>query len=917
MKTFTKITLILSVLLVASALVMAGRAVAQDGEPDRVAPETRATAPSLHPTFPLLDKDGTHVLESGAPVSTITTCNKCHDTEFIANHSFHADVGLTNMTEPGETVNGRSWDTSDGIFGKWSPLTYRYLSPAGDENIDMTTAEWIIFFGMRHAGGGPAQYGRDGDLLTALPDTADTVETHIVNPATGELVAWDWEKSGTIEMNCFLCHMPNPANETRKEMLDTGQFQWVNTASLLNTGIVTYTNGRWQWDESAFDENGNLQANRIKIQDPRNENCGLCHGLVHVDAQTPTLLDGCTPRQWTTLATGQIMSPQKIAESGININDKAELRRSWDIHTERIVQCTDCHYSLNNPVFYQELTSSRPDHLEFDPRRIDLGEYLYRPLHDFAKGQSAQGALAPGLDNTMRTCADCHEATTTHEWLPYAERHMTAMACETCHVPYMYAPARQTYDWTVLQRNGAPAVACRGVEEEGETFATSLVNGFEPVLLPRPNEAGESPLSPHNLITSWYWIYGSPERPVAQRDLRSAWLDGDTYHADILAEFDANNDGQLDSSELIIDTSAKETLIANRLQALGLDNPRIAGEVQPYNINHNVTHGEWATKDCQTCHTEDSRMTRPMLLANYVPGGVEPEFITNGSTLLNGALTTNEDGELYFQPEMSEVNLYVLGHNRESHIDILGVLLLMGTFLGVLAHGGMRVVSAKRHGTQAHPTEKVYMYTFYERLWHWLQTAVIFILLFTGLIIHKPDIFGLFSFRGVVVVHNIMAFILVANAALALFYNVVSGEIKQYLPKPQGFFNQMISQTMFYLKGIFRSEPHPFEKTPEQKLNPLQQVTYFGLLNVLLPLQVITGILMWGAQRWPDLANSIGGLTYLAPFHTLISWLLASFIVMHVYLTTTGHTPTANVKAMMFGWDEVETRQETAPAQGD
>ncbi len=154
------------------------------------------------------------------------------------------------------------------------------------------------------------------------------------------------------------------------------------------------------------------------------------------------------------------------------------------------------------------------------------------------------------------------------------------------------------------------------------------------------------------------------------------------------------------------------------------------------------------------------------------------------------------------------------------------------------------------------------MYTVYERLWHWLQTAVILILLFTGLIIHKPDIFGVFSFRYVVQVHNIMAAILIANAALALFYNLVSGEIKQYLPQPRGFFNQAISQAKYYLVGIFKGEEHPFEKSPQRKMNPLQQVTYLGLLNVLLPLANLTGIFMWGAQQWPQISVQLGGLPY-------------------------------------------------------
>ena len=96
-----------------------------------------------------------------------------------------------------------------------------------------------------------------------------------------------------------------------------------------------------------------------------------------------------------------------------------------------------------------------------------------------------------------------------------------------------------------------------------------------------------------------------------------------------------------------------------------------------------------------------------------------------------------------------------------------------------------------------------------------------------------------------------------------------------------------------------------FDEVPERKLNPLQQVTYFGILNVLLPLQILTGILMWGAQRWPEIAARLGGLLFLAPFHTLVAWLFAAFLLMHLYLTTTGHTPTAHLKAMIDGWDEV------------
>lgn len=877
------------------------------------------TAP-LHPAFPLLDEQGENVLDSGGPVSPMRSCAGCHDTAFIAKHSFHADVGLGALTSPGEAGTGREWDTSPGLFGRWDPLIYRYLSAPGDALIDLTTAEWVALVGARHVGGGPAIADRTGAPLTDLEPDVENVEAAILSPETGELSPWDWQASGVAEMNCFLCHTASPNNQARIETLAARSFGWAATATLADSGVVAFEDGRWSWNRDAFDDQGNLNLEQTPIQGPTNENCGQCHGLVHADIEVPLTLDLCTPESWSTVTTGQIFSPQHIAQSGLNIAGKSEIARSWDVHAERVLQCTDCHYALNNPIYYQDSDGTQPEHLTFDPRRIDLDEYLLRPLHQFAKGDSAQSTLAPEFDHTVRDCEGCHSIENSHDWLPYKERHITALACESCHIPKLYAPARQSIDWTVLQPDGSPVFECRGVVEAGESSSTTLISGFEPTLMPTEEADGSVALTPYNLLTSWFWVYGDPARPVRLLELEAAWLDeaGD-YPAEILAAFDGDGDGQLSSSELVIDSTEKESLIAARLAALGLEDLRIAGEVAPYGIHHNVAEGEWVTRECAACHSNVSRLTEPFLLAGRIPGDVQPEFVSNGSIHLQGELVQEPDGALYYQPvtnmrnsEESVAGLYVLGHDNVSWVDWFGVLLLLATFAGVIIHGGMRFVSSRSFPRTEEPDlQEVYMYTMYERLWHWLQTLVIFGLLFTGLIIHKPDMFGVFSFRYVVEVHNVLALILIINAALAAFYHVASGEIRQYIPRPRGFFFVAFAQMKYYLRGIFRNEPHPMQKTPERKLNPLQQITYFGLLNVLLPLQIITGALMWGLQRWPEAATLVGGLPFLAPFHTLISWLLASFIVMHVYLTTTGHTATANIRAMMMGWDEVETH----PAQ--
>jgi hypothetical protein len=185
---------LLLVLATAVVTLGSGQAVAQS------AAESAPPLSPLHPLFPLLDAAGANVLESGQPVSTMQSCGACHDTAFIAGHSFHADLGLSGMAAPGTTASGRAWDTSDGLFGKWDPITYRYLTPAGDERLDLSTAEWLQVLGARVAGGGPATTSRSGEALASLAPDAANPETSLLT-AGGAVAAWDWSASGVLEMD--------------------------------------------------------------------------------------------------------------------------------------------------------------------------------------------------------------------------------------------------------------------------------------------------------------------------------------------------------------------------------------------------------------------------------------------------------------------------------------------------------------------------------------------------------------------------------------------------------------------------------------------------------------------------------------------------------------------------------------------
>ena len=721
----------------------------------------------------------------------------------------------------------------------------------------------------------------DGELLVNSPLPMSPRETCGACHDTGFIEdSSDHAAAGVFEpgeMDCLTCHS------------DTGSDR--------------------EWTAARFRPDGTLDAGPLNIHKPRDENCAQCHGMAGNDLDVPLTVGADPETRRMTSHTGEIISPQKISNSGLNIADKESLVHAFDVHADRVVGCVNCHYSLNNPESFQQRRESRPAHLDFDPRRLSSADYLERPLHQFAKGSSMHGLRQAANQNSMRRCESCHKAESVHEWLPYRKRHFASLACESCHVPKLYGPALQAVDWTLVDRDGEPLRQYRDVDGDPST-ADSLISGFRPVMLPRESVNGERKLAPFNLVSNWFWTTGETPRKISSDELAGAlYLDG-KLHPRVAQVLDRNGDGTVSDSELRIDTPELAGAIRERLQASGLSEVRMSSEILPFSISHNVVNGEWATRQCDSCHGADSVLAAAFTLSDYLPGGMLPAAGESANGSLEGNIVSGPGGGASFVLDAGSAGYYIIGLSGLDWVDALGLMMFLGISFGVTVHAIGRYIANRRRPKLHGPTRRTYMYDAYERLWHWLQAGAILMLIFTGLIIHKPHIFGVFSFAYIVQLHNVLGFILLINAALALFYTVASGTIKRFLPEPKGFFGRAVAQTMYYSRGIFAGERHPLQKTKERRLNPLQQITYLAILNILLPAQVITGVLIWGMQEWPQLAASLGGLPVLAPVHTFLAWAFSAFIVMHVYLTTAaGETAGAGIKSMISGWEDVELHE--------
>ncbi|RUM39310.1 MAG: hypothetical protein DSY58_00650 [Desulfobulbus sp.] len=88
-------------------------------------------------------------------------------------------------------------------------------------------------------------------------------------------------------------------------------------------------------------------------------------------------------------------------------------------------------------------------------------------------------------------------------------------------------------------------------------------------------------------------------------------------------------------------------------------------------------------------------------------------------------------------------------------------------------------------------------------------------------------------------------------------------------------------------------------------VNPLQRITYFSLKIFLFPLQIITGLLY---MNYNVLDGKVS-LETVAMLHTAGAFAFLAFLIVHIYLATTGETVVSHFKAMITGWEEVEVKK--------
>ena len=202
--------------------------------------------------------------------------------------------------------------------------------------------------------------------------------------------------------------------------------------------------------------------------------------------------------------------------------------------------------------------------------------------------------------------------------------------------------------------------------------------------------------------------------------------------------------------------------------------------------------------------------------------------------------------------------------------------------------------------------KRIYLHELPVRVWHWINAGSFLMLIATGIQIRYRDVVHLTSFKTAVDVHNYFGFVLILNFCLWALYYVLSRRLKIYIPDPnlKNFIKGTIRQARYYAYGIFVGEANPHHATPDSKFNPMQQIAYFNIMLLLMPMQIATGLMLWDIKLFSGWISFAGGLKVVDMVHLFLSIFFAAFLFVHIYLASLGHPWTQHLKAMFTGYED-------------
>jgi hypothetical protein len=323
-----------------------------------------------HVPVVLKDEAGNPVRPDAAdpkPYSPRQSCGGCHPYDKITK-AYHFTMGADVMSDDwGAKHRNRPWMSSPGQNGGQQHMSYAWLAKKGNARADavgLTTYAFARTCAVCHPGGSIFEKDRDGKRY----DVRQAAEPKLAASLDGDYHMADWVRSGVLEADCLMCHMPNYDMKGRTEQLTKLNYRW---AATVGAGL------------------------------------GTVEGAV-ADGQTPKLTYRSDAAAGGTVS---VVPKRASSQNCLHCHGEAEVKKRghvWDGRNEDVhakIACTTCHRAGADHQIAKGQSNAVFLHDELDdPKLSYAGCHNARRLG--AKKPAHRGIPADHLEKM--TCVVCH-----------------------------------------------------------------------------------------------------------------------------------------------------------------------------------------------------------------------------------------------------------------------------------------------------------------------------------------------------------------------------------------------------------------------------------------------------------------------------------------------------------------------------
>lgn len=155
------------------------------------------------------------------------------------------------------------------------------------------------------------------------------------------------------------------------------------------------------------------------------------------------------------------------------------------------------------------------------------------------------------------------------------------------------------------------------------------------------------------------------------------------------------------------------------------------------------------------------------------------------------------------------------------------------------------------------------------------------------------------------VVHFFFAWLLIATLLVWLVAGLVNGHIRRDLAPTRRDLVNLPRDLADHLRFRFR-HGHSY--------NVLQKLSYAGVLFVLLPLMILSGLTMSPGMdaAWPWLLDLFGGRQTARTIHFVVMVLLVLFFAVHIFMVLAAG-PINELRSMITGWYRTDPQTHREP----